>query len=238
MSATALRDVLGHRAGLRVRHEPARTEHAARLADRGHHVGGRDGGVEVDLAAHDLLDELLATDDVGAGLGGLARLLADGEDADAHGAAGAVGQRDGAPKRLVGLARVDAETERELDGLVELRVGLTLEDLDRVDGHVLVLAVVRVDAVAVALAVLVVVMRRTSTPMLRAVPSMMRIAFSMSFALRSAIFFSAISRTCAWLSLATFSRFGSPEPFSTPAACLISSAAGGCFVTNVNERSS
>ena len=78
----------------------------------------------------------------------------------------------------------------------------------------------------------------TSTPMLRAVPSMMRIALSRSLALRSAIFFSAISRTCDWLSRATFSRFGSPEPFSTPAACLISSAAGGCFVMNENDRSS
>ena len=36
----------------------------------------------------------------------------------------------------------------------------------------------------------------------------------------------------------TFSRFGSPEPLSIPAACLISTAAGGVFVMKVNERSS
>ncbi len=106
-----LGDVLGHRAGLGVRHQPARPEHAPGLADRGHHVGGRDRGVEVDLAAHHLLDELLAADHVGAGLGGLARLLADREHADPNRAAGAVGQRHGAAKRLVGLARVDAEAE-------------------------------------------------------------------------------------------------------------------------------
>ena len=31
---------------------------------------------------------------------------------------------------------------------------------------------------------------------------------------------------------------GSPEPFSSPIACLMSTAAGGVLVTNVNERSS
>ena len=36
----------------------------------------------------------------------------------------------------------------------------------------------------------------------------------------------------------TLLRFGSPEPFSMPIACRISTAAGGVFVTNVNERSS
>ena len=67
---------------------------------------------------------------------------------------------------------------------------------------------------------------------------MIRIALSTSFALRSTIFRSAISRTLSLESRPTFSRFGSPEPFSMPAAFRISSAAGGCFRTNVNERSS
>ena len=39
-------------------------------------------------------------------------------------------------------------------------------------------------------------------------------------------------------SLATLVLCGSPEPLGTPAAFLISSAAGGVFVTKVNERSS
>jgi len=95
----------------------------------------------------------------------------------------------------------------------------------------------RRDPVAVALAV-----DRgnasTSTPMLLAVPAMIRAAISTSFALRSAIFFWAMSRTCAWVSTATLSRLGTPEPFSIPAACLISSAAGGCLRMNENVRSS
>ena len=63
-----LGDVERHRAGLRVRHQAARAEHLAELADGAHHVGRRDDGVEVRPAADDLLDELFAADLVGAGL--------------------------------------------------------------------------------------------------------------------------------------------------------------------------
>jgi len=63
-------------------------------------------------------------------------------------------------------------------------------------------------------------------------------AASRSFALRSTIFASAISRTWACVSLPTFVVCGTPEPFATPAAFLMSSAAGGVLRMNVNERSS
>ena len=59
------------RAGLRVRHQAARPEHLAEPADRPHHVRRRDDGVEVHPAAEDLLDDLVAADEVGAGLGAL-----------------------------------------------------------------------------------------------------------------------------------------------------------------------
>jgi hypothetical protein len=49
---------------------------------------------------------------------------------------------------------------------------------------------------------------------------------------------SAIWRTWAALILPTFSRLGSPEPFSRPAASLIRTAAGGVLVMNSNDRSS
>ena len=60
----------------------------------------------------------------------------------------------------------------------------------------------------------------------------------MSLAFRSGILVSAISRTCAWVILATLVLCGSPEPFSTPAAFWISSAAGGVLMMKVKERSS
>ena len=63
-------------------------------------------------------------------------------------------------------------------------------------------------------------------------------AWSTSCAFRSWSFFSAISRSWACESVPTFVLWGSEEPLSRPSAWRISTAAGGVFVTNVNERSS
>src|SRR3954469_19103705 len=57
----------------------------------------------------------------------------------------------------------------------------------------------------------------TSMPMLRAVPSTCFIAASMSLALRSASFVSAIWRTCSRDTRPTLSRRARPEAFSLPA---------------------
>ena len=67
---------------------------------------------------------------------------------------------------------------------------------------------------------------------------MTSIACSTSRAFRSGIFASAIDRSWVRVSRPTFSRFGSPEPFSIRSASLIRTAAGGVFVMKVNERSS
>ena len=75
-------------------------------------------------------------------------------------------------------------------------------------------------------------------PMLRAVPSIILAAASMSLAERSAILISAMSRTWSRVTRPTVSRFGVPEPFSIPAALRSRSAAGGVLRMNVNERSS
>src|SRR3954447_3543134 len=76
------------------------------------------------------------------------------------------------------------------------------------------------------------------TPIERAVPSTIFIAASTSLALRSGILVVAISRTWSLVSRPTFSLWGTPEPFWRPAAFLMSSAAGGVLVMNVNDRSS
>ena len=68
----------------------------------------------------DDLDQVLGADDVGAGGLGFIGLGAPGEHGDANVAAGAVRQVDDAADHLVGVARVDAEVHRHLDGLVEL----------------------------------------------------------------------------------------------------------------------
>ena len=72
----------------------------------------------------------------------------------------------------------------------------------------------------------------------KAVPSTIFIAASMSLALRSGIFVSAISFTWARVTLPTFSVCGVGDPFSTRAACRSITAAGGVFVMKVNDRSS
>ena len=75
-------------------------------------------------------------------------------------------------------------------------------------------------------------------PIERAVPATIFIAASMSLALRSSSFVWAISRTWSLVSDATLVVCGVGEPLATPAAFLMSSAAGGVFVMKVNERSS
>ena len=116
-----LGDVERHRAGLRVRHLAARAEDAAELADVAHLVRRRDRDVEVVEALLDLRREVGRADDVGAGLLGLLRLLALGEDGDAQLLAGAVREHQRAAQLLVGVADVQAEAEVRLDRLVELR---------------------------------------------------------------------------------------------------------------------
>ena len=70
--------------------------------------------------------------------------------------------------------------------------------------------------------------------MLRAVPSIMRIAASTSAAFRSCILVSAISLTWSFVTEATFFVLGSPEPCSTPAAFFSKTAAGGVLVMKSN----
>jgi DNA-directed RNA polymerase beta' subunit len=77
----------------------------------------------------------------------------------------------------------------------------------------------------------------TSIPILRAVPSTIRMAPSTSIALRSFIFSSAISRTFARETLPTFSRLGSPDAVSIPKAFFNKIDAGGVFVMKLKVLS-
>src|SRR3954469_25896173 len=231
-----LGEIHGHGADARVGHLALRTEDPAQATDDRHEVRRRDGHVEVGEPALDALGEVLGAHDVGAGLLGLARLVALGEDGDRDVLAQAVGQSDGAAQLLVGVAHVQAGAHVDLDGLVELRALGLLDELDRLAGLVLVLAIDLGPRLEELLAVLG--HQTTSTPIERAVPAMILAAASTSLALRSGSFFSAIARSWSCVILPTFSRCGSPEPFSMLIAWRMSTAAGGVFVTKVNERSS
>jgi hypothetical protein len=110
---------------------PRGPEHLTEPAHEGHHVRRRDAAVEVDGAALDGGGQVLVAHHVGAGGAGLIGLGAAGEDAHADGLAGAVGQADHAADHLVGVAGVDAEVHRDLDGLVELGRGIGAHQGDR-----------------------------------------------------------------------------------------------------------
>ena len=78
----------------------------------------------------------------------------------------------------------------------------------------------------------------TVTPMERAVPATWRLAASRSLALRSGIFFAAISATWSSVIEPADSRPASLLPFSRPAASRMRTVVGGVLRTKVNERSS
>ena len=219
----SLSDIHGDSAGLRVRHQATRTEHASQTANLAHHVRGSNHGVEVQVPALDLGDEIVVTDLVGARLAGGLGLLTGSKDEDPCRLASAVRKVDGTANHLVGLLGVDAETDSHIDGLVELgrRAGShqgqsLLRGVQLVDVHLL-------SGCAICLAALHIwflspgVVRAarappqklfvgklsagwapqasTSTPMDRAVPATIFMAASTSLALRSGILASAISRT-------------------------------------------
>ena len=97
--------------------------------------GRGDDAVEVRLAALDGFHQIFGADHFGAGLLGFLGLVAAREHRDADVLAGALGQIDHAADHLVGVARIDAQVHRQLDGLVELGGGEALDEADRfVDG--------------------------------------------------------------------------------------------------------
>src|SRR5262249_20617140 len=179
--------------------------------------------------------DVVSPDEVRAGLLGLARLVALGEDEHALGLAGAVRQHQRPADLLVGVADVDAELEVRLDGLVELG---RLQRLQEAVGGDRLVQAGAVDQ-GLRLAVLLAGHQAsTSTPIERAVPATIFMAASMSFAFRSGIFVSAIERSWSRVSLPTLLRFGSPEPDSRFSTSLMRTPAGGVFVMKVKLRSS
>src|SRR5229473_32327 len=74
-------------------------------------------------------------------------------------------------------------------------------------------------------------------PMLRAVPSMVRMAESMESVFRSTSLVCAISRTWARVTLPILSLCGTADALAMPAARFSKIAAGGVLTTNVKDRS-
>src|SRR5205823_13350010 len=148
-------------------------------ADVPHLVRRRDRHVEVRESLLDALREIRRADDVGARVLRFLRLLALGEDGDARLLPRAVRQHQRAAQLLVGMPNVEAEAEVNFDRLVELRGLHALQQLDRLQRRVLLLAFERRASVPVVPAVRAHT-TSVSTPLDCAAPAMMRIAWSMS----------------------------------------------------------
>jgi len=122
--------------------------------------------------------------------------------ADAQGAAGAVRQRHHAAHHLVGVTRIDAEIDRDLDRLVKLRLGAFLDHLDGVRDRIEFFSRLTPSrAFFKRFPIAMTVTPPTSRPIERAEPSTIFMADSMVSQFKSFIFFSAISRTCARVTL-------------------------------------
>src|SRR5205823_14110011 len=150
-----------------------------------------DGDVEVGEPFLDLLRQVGGADDVRPRLLRLAGLVAFGEDGDADVLARAVREHERPAQLLVRVADVQPEPEVHLDGLVELRRRCLLQHPHRLDRRVRTLAVDGAARLDVALPVLC-HYSSTSTPIERAVPAMIRAAWSTSRAFRSTSLVSAI----------------------------------------------
>src|SRR5262249_13040676 len=193
---------------------------------------------EIDVAAINSFDQILGPDDIGARGARLIGLGAASKHRDSQGAPGAVRKRHDATNHLVGMARIDAEIHGDLDGFVEFRVGPVL---DHLHGLIKGVELFPVDAFPRPQNAFPVARHGsyslTSRPIERAEPSIIRIADSTVSQLRSFIFCSAISFTCAFVTVPALSRPGALAPAWMLAAFLRKKETGGVFISNVKERS-
>src|SRR5437773_2238587 len=90
--------------------EPSSRREAWRLTLR-----RRERGIEVGPAVRHALHQVVATDNVGAGLLGLPRPVADSENRDATLVAGAIGQDNRTADHLLRVAGVNPEPDVRLD---------------------------------------------------------------------------------------------------------------------------
>ena len=155
--------------------------------------------------------------------------------------AGAVRQHDRAAHVLIGVARIDAETDGELDA--SRRTSPSASSAREADRLVERVALARGRPsparafIAFHACHVLSLSPRRRCPSLRAVPSMVRIAASSDSADEIRQLQLGDLPHLRARHLADLVLFGSPEPFSTPAAFFSSTAAGGVLGMKVKERS-
>ena len=121
-----------HGADLGVRHQTARAQHLAQLADDAHRVRRSDDHVVVQVAGQHLLGQVVHAHGFGAGCDGFIGLgTGGGEHGYTHRLAGTGWQHGGTTHLLVGLLGIHAEAHGHVDGFHELGLAVVLDDLQR-----------------------------------------------------------------------------------------------------------
>src|SRR5258708_32725597 len=186
------RDIGRHRPHLRVGHEPAGAADLTQLADHAHGVGARDHDVKIELPPFDAFGEIFHADDVRARVLCRLGLVALRKHRDSYLLAGSSRQHDRPAHGLVGFLRVDAELDRHIDGLIELRDRRLLDDLQRIEHGVIPVVLTHLRPGLFPLRELAHFTPSTVTPIERALPAIVRTAASRSAAVRSGILALAI----------------------------------------------
>src|SRR6185295_17986430 len=164
-------------------------------AELTHLVRRGDEDVEVHPVFLDLRD-VLGADVIGARCFRLARLVAGGDDENADSLTGSSREHDGAAHSLIGVLGIDAQTDGDLDGLIELGERARLDEIDRLARLIPGLGIPLLGGGLVLLAVSS-HQSLTSMPIERAAPATIAIADSSVSQLRSGNLISAIFLTCA-----------------------------------------
>src|SRR5258708_1144545 len=228
------RDIGRHGPHLRVGHEPAGAEDLTQLPDHAHGVGARDHDVKIELPRFDAFGEIFHADDVRARVLCRLGLVALRKHRDSYLLAGSSRQHDRPAHGLVGFLRVDAELDRHIDGLIELRDRRLLDDLQRIEHGVIPVVLTHLRPGLFPLRELAHFTPSTVTPIERALPAIVRTAASRSAAVRSGILALAISSAWARVIFPTLSVCGVLLPDSIPAAFLMRTVAGGVLMMTLN----
>src|SRR5882672_6690945 len=222
--------IKGHRSRFGIWHQATRTQNLTELTDGSHHIRGGNAGIKINPASGNFLNNIVSTDDIGAGRFRFADLVARSDHAYLFRLAQTVWQNHSPANHLVRMLGIHTQPHMHFNGLIEFCKMDLFEQthcvlnqvrtgLDLLLRRVKFLSDFRHDAYS-----------RTSIPMLTAVPRIVRTADSRLAAFKSGNLSFAISSTCFFVTVPTLFLFGTPEPLAMLAARFSRIDAGGVFV--------
>src|SRR3990170_1577573 len=114
------RNIRRNRTSFWIRHKAPRAQYLANPTDRGHHIRSCYSFVEIEPALANLLNELIAADEIGSGFLGFFLLFSLGESEHSYGLAHPVRQCHGSPHILIRLSGIYPQTDGQFDGFIKL----------------------------------------------------------------------------------------------------------------------